>query len=199
MDSYLTIKGEAEVLFKEKGSKFYGFAKHVESTEEIQKHLETLRNLHPKATHHCYAWRLGIDSNQYRVNDDGEPSGTAGKPILGQIDSFSVTDCLIVVVRYFGGTQLGVSGLIQAYKETSKQVLQSIEILTIKIKVHYKINCKYEHLQKAYQWIHSCKGEITSQEMLKDCSINFSLEKEFEEQFLKQISNFYPIIPIKKN
>lgn len=197
MNSFQTISGTCEVLFKEKGSKFLGFAFHVSNTKEIQKQLDALRQIHPKATHHCYAWRLGLDQLQYRVNDDGEPSGTAGKPILGQIDSFSLTDCLVIVVRYYGGTPLGASGLIQAYKETAKLALQSVEIVTVTIKVNYKICCDYTHLQKAYHWIQTYKGVISGQEMMEECIIYFSIEKEFETQFLAQSDSFYPLEAIR--
>ena len=119
-DSYLTIEADAEAIFKEKSSKFLCYAFHVESEEEITSHLERLRKQYYDATHHCYAWRLGPFGEKFRANDDGEPSSTAGKPILGQLLSNEITDCLIVVVRYFGGTKLGVPGLISAYKESAE-------------------------------------------------------------------------------
>ena len=114
-DTYLTIEGEAETVMRERSSKFYSFAYHVESEEQISQHLDALRKQYYDATHHCYAWRLGPAGERFRANDDGEPSGTAGRPILGQMLSHGITDALIVVVRYFGGTKLGVPGLIAAY------------------------------------------------------------------------------------
>ena len=116
-DTYLTIEGEAETVMRERSSKFYSFAYHVESEEQISQHLDALRKQYYDATHHCYAWRLGPAGERFRANDDGEPSGTAGRPILGQMLSHGITDALIVVVRYFGGTKLGVPGLIAAYKQ----------------------------------------------------------------------------------
>ena len=130
-DSYLTIEGNAEAIFKEKSSKFLCYAFHVESEEEITAHLERLRKQYYDATHHCYAWRLGPFGERFRANDDGEPSSTAGKPILGQMLSREVTNCLIVVVRYFGGTKLGVPGLIAAYKESAAAVLDEAKVVWI--------------------------------------------------------------------
>lgn len=127
-DSYLTIKGPAEAVCKDKGSKFLAFAYHVENEEQIDGLLDALRKKYYDATHHCYAWRLGPGGGEFRANDDGEPSSTAGKPILGQMLSRGVTDTLIVVVRYFGGTKLGVPGLIGAYREAAAQVLDEAEI-----------------------------------------------------------------------
>ena len=114
-DSYLTIAAPAEAIYKEKSSKFLAYAYPVRTEDEIRELLDALRKRYYDATHHCYAWRLGPQGEQFRSNDDGEPSGTAGKPILGQLLSNSLTNCLIVVVRYFGGTKLGVSGLISAF------------------------------------------------------------------------------------
>ena len=128
-DSYLTIAAPAEAIYKEKSSKFLTYAYPVHSEEEIRELLEVLYKRHYDATHHCYAWRMGPHGEQFRSNDDGEPSGTAGKPILGQLLSNSLTDCLIVVVRYFGGTKLGVSGLISAYKESAAAVIEEAEII----------------------------------------------------------------------
>ena len=119
-DTYLTVEAPAETASRERSSKFLAYAFHVESEEEIAAHLERLRKRYYDATHHCYAWRLGPEGERFRANDDGEPSSTAGKPILGQMLSHDLTDCLIVVVRYFGGTKLGVPGLIAAYKESPR-------------------------------------------------------------------------------
>ena len=128
-DSYLTISEPAEAIYKERSSKFLTYAYPVETEEEIKELLDALRKQYYDATHHCYAYRLGPQGEQFRANDDGEPSGTAGKPILGQLLSAKVTNCLVVVVRYFGGTKLGVSGLIQAYKESAAEVLAVSNII----------------------------------------------------------------------
>ena len=128
-DSYLTISEPAEAIYKERSSKFLTYAYPVETDEEIKELLDALRKQYYDATHHCYAYRLGPQGEQFRANDDGEPSGTAGKPILGQLLSAKVTNCVVVVVRYFGGTKLGVSGLIQAYKESTAEVLAVSNII----------------------------------------------------------------------
>lgn len=128
-DTYKTISKPSEGLFKDKGSKFMSFAFPVESEEEIRNIIQQLRKEHHSARHHCYAWRLGYDKSVFRANDDGEPSSTAGKPILGQIQSFDLTNILIVVVRYFGGTLLGVSGLINAYRGAAADALLQAEMI----------------------------------------------------------------------
>lgn len=127
-DSYHTLAGPAEAIYKEKSSKFLAYAYPVESEEEIRTLLDALRKKYYDATHLCYAWRLGPHGETFRANDDGEPSGTAGKPILGQLLSNELVNCLIVVVRYFGGTKLGVSGLIGAYKESAAEAIRAAEI-----------------------------------------------------------------------
>jgi len=128
-DSYLTLAAPAEAYNRERSSKFLSYAYPVENEEQIREALEALRKRYFDATHHCYAWRLGPHGEQFRANDDGEPSGTAGRPILGQMLSVGVTNCLVVVVRYFGGTKLGVPGLIAAYKEATQEVLAAAEIV----------------------------------------------------------------------
>ncbi len=128
-DTYLTVAQPSEGLYKEKGSKFMAYAVEVKDEDEVKEHLQRIRQQHSQARHVCYAYRLGISGETYRYNDDGEPSGTAGKPIFGQLLSFNVTYILIAVVRYFGGTKLGVGGLITAYKEAAKDALLSANII----------------------------------------------------------------------
>ena len=128
-DSYLTLAAPVQTAMRERSSKFLTYAYPVTDEEQIRTHLEALRKEFYDATHHCYAYRLGPQGEVFRANDDGEPSGTAGKPILGQLLSQEVTDCLVVVIRYFGGTKLGVSGLIQAYREATQEVLEAAEIV----------------------------------------------------------------------
>lgn len=128
-DSYQTIAAPVTGEFKDRGSKFIAYAFPAATEPEWQEHLEEVRKLHPKARHHCFAFRLGTDGNQYRANDDGEPAGSAGRPILGQIDSFGLTNVLVVVVRYFGGTLLGVPGLIAAYKGSAQDALEKAAIV----------------------------------------------------------------------
>ncbi len=142
-DRYKTITKLSEGEFKEKGSKFLAYAFPILSETELPTLLEPLRKAHPKARHFCYAYRLGLDKNNFRANDDGEPSGTAGKPILGQIDSFELTNVFVVVIRYFGGTLLGTSGLIEAYRESTKDALQQAQIIDKQLCNIYRILFDY--------------------------------------------------------
>lgn len=142
-DTYLTIEGEAKTVMRERSSKFYSFAYHVESEEQISQHLDALRKQYYDATHHCYAWRLGPAGERFRANDDGEPSGTAGRPILGQMLSHGITDALIVVVRYFGGTKLGVPGLIAAYKQGAADAIGAAQIVERTVDTRLRIDFSY--------------------------------------------------------
>lgn len=177
LHSYFTIQSAENILYKDKASKFIGFAYSVKSEAEIKEKLEALKILHPKATHHCYAYRLGLDKNNYRANDDGEPNGTAGKPILGQIDSFGITNCLIVVVRYFGGTKLGVSGLIDAYKECARQTLASTVIIEQRILDYYELRCSFEKNNRVYQIINHLKAVIVEQNLDNQSSFIIAAEQ----------------------
>ena len=178
MNSYLTIQTIENILYKDKASKFIGFAYKVKDEIEIKEKLEYLKTLHPKATHYCYAYRLGTDKNNYRANDDGEPNGTAGKPILGQIDSFGISNCLLVVIRYYGGTKLGVSGLIDAYKLCAKQTLESTLISEEKILHYYNLSCPYENVNKIYQIVHHYNATIIEQQLNNTSSFIIALEQE---------------------
>ncbi len=142
-DSYLTIANPSEGLFKDKGSKFLAYAYPVETEDEIKDYLQILRKEHHSARHHCYAWRLGADKTNFRANDDGEPSSTAGKPILGQIQKYDLTNILIIVVRYFGGTLLGVSGLINAYREAAVAALEQAEIVEKLVEIQFWVEFDY--------------------------------------------------------
>lgn len=145
-DQYTTIKGPAKGEYKEKGSKFLAFAYPVSSEEEIREFLSELRRSYHDASHHCYAWRLGAEMDRYRVNDDGEPSGSAGNPIYGQIQSRNLTNLLVVVVRYFGGTLLGVGGLIQAYRESAREALENAREIRKKVKTEVRVRFGYERM-----------------------------------------------------
>ncbi|WP_276381461.1 YigZ family protein [Flavobacterium sp. H4147] len=169
-DTYQTIAFESEeVLFKEKGSKFFGYAYPIESEEEVKPIIENLRKLHPHAVHYCYAYQLGTAPKiSYRANDDGEPNNTAGAPIYGQIQSFGVTNVLVVVVRIFGGIKLGVGGLISAYRTTAQMTLEVCEIIEKTIDVQFLISFDYKNMNKVMRVIKEKKLEITSQEMEMD-------------------------------
>ncbi|MFV5699410.1 IMPACT family protein [Flavobacterium sp. ZT3R17] len=165
-DTYNTIEfPSSEVLFKEKNSKFFGYAYPIQSEDEVKPLIEILRKQHPNAGHFCYAYQIGADTITYRANDDGEPSNTAGTPIYGQIQSFSVTNLLIVVVRIFGGIKLGVGGLISAYKTTAQMVLETCEIIEKTINIHYSITFDYKNMNKVMRVIKEKRLEIVTQEM----------------------------------
>ncbi|MBP3316909.1 MAG: YigZ family protein [Alistipes sp.] len=174
-DSYLTIDGNAEAIFKEKSSKFLCYAFHVESEEEIAACLEPLRKRYYDATHHCYAWRLGPYGERFRANDDGEPSSTAGKPILGQLLSREITNCLIVVVRYFGGTKLGVPGLIAAYKESAAAALDAANIVERTVDTHIKVDFSYIVMNDIMRIIKEEQPTINEQIFDNLCTIKLSI------------------------
>ena len=174
-DSYLTIDGNAEAIFKEKSSKFLCYAYHVESEEEIAAYLEPLRKRYYDATHHCYAWRLGPFGEKFRANDDGEPSSTAGKPILGQLLSREITNCLIVVVRYFGGTKLGVPGLIAAYKESAALVLDEAKVVERTVDKRIKIEFSYISMNDVMRIIKEEQPVIEEQLFDNLCSMTLSM------------------------
>ena len=165
-DTYITIaKATEEILFKEKSSKFYGYAFTIESEEEVKPIIEQLRKLHPHAVHYCYAYQIGTEKISYRANDDGEPSNTAGAPIYGQIQSFGLTNVLLVVVRIFGGIKLGVGGLISAYKTTAQLVLEEAEIIEKTIDISFLISFDYKNMNKVMRVIKEKKLDIVSQTM----------------------------------
>ncbi|MFZ4633486.1 MAG: IMPACT family protein [Saprospiraceae bacterium] len=142
-DAFHTIDAPAEGEFKDRGSRFIGYAYPVRNEDEALAHLEVLRKEHFKARHHCFAWRMGVDGNRFRANDDGEPSGTAGRPILGQIDTLGLTDVVVVVVRYFGGVLLGASGLIHAYREAANEALRAATVVEKVIQDTFWIDFDY--------------------------------------------------------
>ena len=165
-DTYNTIEfPSSEILFKEKNSKFFGYAYPIQSEDEVKPIIDSLKKQHPNAGHFCYAYQIGSDTVTYRANDDGEPSNTAGTPIYGQIQSFSVTNVLIVVVRIFGGVKLGVGGLVSAYKTTAQIVLETCEIVEKTINIHYSITFDYKNMNKVMRVIKEKRLEIVTQEM----------------------------------
>ena len=174
-DSYLTLAESAEALYKEKGSKFLAYAYPVSSEEQIRECLDALRKRYYDATHHCYAWRLGADGQNYRVNDDGEPSSTAGRPILGQLLSYGVTDVLVVVVRYFGGTKLGVSGLIAAYKESAAAVLSAAQIVERTVDVRFEVEFGYLVMNDVMRVVKEMRPEVLEQRFDNLCTMRLSV------------------------
>jgi uncharacterized YigZ family protein len=165
-DTYNTIKAASEeILFKEKSSKFFGYAFPMESEEELKPIIEQLKKKHPQAGHFCYAYQIGTEILSYRANDDGEPSNSAGMPIYGQIQSFAVTNTVVIVVRIFGGTKLGVGGLISAYKTAAQMTLENCSIIEKTIDVHYQISFDYINMNKAMRVIKEKKLQMVSQEI----------------------------------
>jgi uncharacterized YigZ family protein len=186
-DSYKTIARAAETTYRQLSSKFYTYAYPVETEAEIKEHLDALRKRWYDATHHCYAWRLGPHGEQFRANDDGEPSSTAGKPILGQLLSQEITNCLVVVVRYFGGTKLGVPGLIAAYKESTAQVLAECEIVERTVDVVVKVEFSYVAMNDVMRVVKDMQPRILEQLFDNLCTMTLSIRESDSEQLLGRL------------
>ena len=193
-DLYKTIDFPSEeVLLKEKNSKFFGYAIPVTSEEDVKENLERLRKEHFSARHWCYAYQIGTEKNQYRANDDGEPNNSAGMPIYGQIQSFEVTNILVVVVRYFGGVKLGVGGLISAYKTAAQMALENATIIEKTIDKHFIISFGYAHMNKVMRIIKEKNLQIVSQKMEMDCEIEISIRKKNVQNLLDTFESLYEI------
>ncbi|MEQ6124846.1 YigZ family protein [Pseudotenacibaculum sp. MALMAid0570] len=177
-DSYKTIESSSEeTLFKDRNSKFFGYAFHVRTEDDVKKALEELKKKHYTARHFCYAWQLGTETIRYRANDDGEPSNSAGMPIYGQIQSFELTNVLVVSVRYFGGTKLGVGGLINAYRNSARLALEASNIIEKTIDVPFKLTFGYELMSKVMKIIKDYKLTIQSQKLEEKCQIEIAVRK----------------------
>ena len=193
-DTYKTIASASEeILYKEKNSKFFGYAFPVTTEEEIKEILERLRKEHFSARHWCYAYQIGTEKIQYRANDDGEPNNSAGMPIYGQIQSFEVTNVLVVVVRYFGGVKLGVGGLISAYKIAAQMTLENSEIEERTIDKHFLISFGYANMNKVMRIIKEKSLQIVSQKMEMDCEIEIATRKKNVQNLLDTFENLYEI------
>ncbi|MCL7762854.1 YigZ family protein [Polaribacter sp. Z014] len=193
-DVYKTIeKSSEETLFKEKGSKFFGYAFPVLSEEDVKEHLEDLKKKHHSARHFCYAYQLGIEKIRFRANDDGEPNNSAGLPIYGQIQSFEVTNILIVSVRYFGGTKLGVGGLISAYKTSAQITLEAADILEKTINIYYKLTFEYDMMNAVQRIIKEKNIEITNQKLEMNCEYTISIRKKESESIYTIFDNLYKV------
>jgi uncharacterized YigZ family protein len=176
-DSYFTISGASEAVVKEKGSKFMAFAFPVSSEADIREHLAALKKTHPSASHHCYAWRLGADKAAYRANDDGEPSNSAGKPILSQIQANDLSNVLIVVVRYFGGTLLGVGGLISAYKAAAQAALAAASIEERFILFEYTVEFGFDDMNRVMRILKENEAAVVSTSFEETNRLIFRVKK----------------------
>ena len=198
-DTYKTISQPASgILYKEKGSKFMGYTFPIYQEEQVKTIIDKLRQGHPKASHWCYAWRIGkyADKIRYRFNDDGEPANSAGKPIYGQLLSKEVTNILVVIVRYFGGTKLGVSGLVTAYRAAAALALEESEIVEKRIEINYLLTFEYKELNKVLRMIKKLDLTIISQKMELQCEFIISVRAKEAESTLFTFQNL-PYISIK--
>ena len=193
-DTYNTIENTVEnILFKEKNSKFIGYAFPITSENEVKTHIENLKKDHFSARHWCYAYQIGTETFKFRANDDGEPSNSAAMPIYGQIQSFEITNVLIVVVRYFGGIKLGVGGLISAYKTTAQLTLEEANIIEKTIDKHFKITFDYKNMNKVMRIIKEKNIDIVNQKMELNCEIEISTRKKNAKQIFDIFSTLYEI------
>jgi len=189
MEFYNTIAQEGQAEFKDRGSKFIAYAFPIVTTNDVKKALATLKKEHAKAVHHCFAYRIGLDGNQFRVSDDGEPSGTAGKPILGQIDSKQVTNTCIAVVRYFGGTLLGVPGLIHAYKTAASLVLQVVPVVQKRVMRKYAVQFDYTQMNDIMLVVKQLNGTVLRQEQQLFSSMDVEIPIMRVEEWVYRINN----------
>ena len=188
-DIYKTIEAPAEASTRERSSKFLAYAYPVTDAEQVREHLDALRKEYYDATHHCYAYRIGPQGEEFRANDDGEPSGTAGKPILGQMMSREVTDCLIVVVRYFGGTKLGVPGLISAYREAAALVLEESNIIEKTVDTIFRVGFPYINMNDVMKVVKEEQPRIISQDFDNLCVITMAIRRGRAEVLEKKLRN----------
>jgi len=186
-DTYLTIAEKSEGLYKEKGSKFIALAFPVRNEDEVKRYLDEVKKQYYDARHHCYAYALGIDGEVYRANDDGEPNHSAGDPILGQIRSKNLTHVLIIVVRYFGGTKLGVGGLITAYKTAASEALVHSSIVTAIVKREVEIKFEYLSMNDVMRMIKETDAEIKAQEFDNSCRIVVEVRLAIVEEFVEKL------------
>ncbi len=186
---YKTIEQAAQAEYKDRGSRFIAYAFPAPTAPEFKTRLQEIKKEHPKANHHCFAYRIGLDGNNFRVSDDGEPSGTAGRPILGQLDSKELTGVAIVVVRYFGGTLLGVPGLINAYKTVASLVLQVIPEVRKPILTFYTLDFNYPQLNDIMMVVKQQKCEILKQELQLFCNMQIGVPLANEEEVVYRLNN----------
>ncbi len=193
-DTYRTIEVPSEeTLFKDRNSKFFGYAFPVKNEEDIKAALDGLKKKHHAARHFCYAWQMGIEQIRFRANDDGEPSNSAGMPIYGQIQSFDVTNILVVSVRYFGGTKLGVGGLINAYRSSAQLALEISDIKEKTIDIEYQLSFQYDMMNKVMRIIKDKKLKIIGQKLEEDCTYNIGVRKKDAKQVFDIFKSLYQV------
>jgi uncharacterized YigZ family protein len=197
LDYFLTIGQNSTAEFKDRGSKFIAYAFPIETADDFKKQLANLKKEHPKAVHHCFGYRIGLDGNNFRVSDDGEPSGSAGKPILGQLDSKQITNALIVVVRYFGGTLLGVPGLINAYKMAASLVLQTTTVIQKPIEVNYELHFDYTKMNDVMMLVKQCNCTILNQETQLFCILKMGIPKARVDETLYRLKELLTVDVLK--
>ena len=188
-DFYFTIDKPSVAEFKDRGSRFIAYAFNIETTNDFKDKLAGIKKEHPKATHHCFAYRLGLDKNNFRVSDNGEPSGTAGRPILGQIDSNDLTNVVVIVVRYFGGSLLGVPGLINAYKTAAALALQTTAIVQKPVTVNYSLQFDYTQLNTVLAIMKQYKCTMLRQDLQLFCVMDVSIAKRTEEEVIRRLDD----------
>jgi uncharacterized YigZ family protein len=193
IDFFYTIEKASAAEFKDRGSSFLSFAFPVETKEQFRDHLKKLKDEHPKAVHYCFAYRIGTDGNNFRSSDDGEPSGTAGRPILGQIDSHGLTNIAVIVVRYFGGSLLGVPGLINAYKTAASFALQLNPFIKKPVLINYKLQFDYTLMNEVMIIVKKHTCEVFSQEMQLFCLMEIGIPKESLEIVLSKFKNLHQV------
>ncbi|MCF8333980.1 MAG: YigZ family protein [Bacteroidales bacterium] len=192
-DSYKTITKTSRGFYKDKGSKFYAFAYPVENTDHIRQYLDELKKEYHDARHHCYAYAIGFERETTRMNDDGEPSGSAGKPIFGQLLSHGVTNVLIVVTRYFGGVKLGIRGLINAYKFASADALENNHIITRYLKDVYELHYDYPMMNRVMYLLKEENLEQLETRFETDCRITFAVRKKDSQRIYERFNQLHPL------
>lgn len=192
-DFFYTIEKESLAEFKDRGSRFLAYAFPIRSVDDFKIRLQQLKEEHPKAVHHCFAYRLGTDGNLFRSSDDGEPSGSAGRPILGQIDSRELVDMAVVVVRYFGGTLLGVPGLINAYKNSTAMALQTVPLVQRAIVVPYRLQFDYTQMNPVMTLLKQCGCQVIKNEIQLFCMMEVNIPRNRETELLYKLKDLYTV------
>jgi uncharacterized YigZ family protein len=189
MNNYRTISAPSEGIYKEKGSKFLAFTYHVTHLDQVKELIKTFKKDYFDARHICYAYMLGADRNEFRAVDDGEPSGTAGKPILGQINSNNLTNVLVIVVRYFGGVLLGTGGLTTAYKEATMDALCNATIVNKMIEIEFEIEFEYLQMNEVMKIVKDTNAQILHQQFDNECVIKLSIDKNSYSEMIMRLQN----------